>query len=181
MVADDARQDRPTLKKSSRDRRSVRSQKKASERRQKLRVEMGKYVLKVVLLGLLFCAFYVTLFSGGQPPVPVTGVVTYNDEPVANVNVICLGRRNATGTTDEQGRFSSLTTQSPDDGAFPGEYRVAITPATTPAEASDPSTYAPPTQPAFPARYLSAETSGLSITVEKSGTNHFHLQLKDGP
>lgn len=143
-------------------------------------MEIGKSSLKIGLLGLLFCAFYVAVWSGGRSPVPVSGVVKYAGQPVANVNVIFIGKGNAvaTGTTDEQGRFAFLTTISPRDGAFPGDYSVAIAPAAPPSTAETISYDAPP-PPEFPSRYLSTETSPLRITVSATEPNWFQLELKD--
>lgn len=62
---------------------------------------------------------------------PVSGVITYKGEPVANgtISFYPAGgpteeQRGATGVI-ESGRYS-LSTQGDDDGAFPGEYLVAI-------------------------------------------------------
>lgn len=41
---------------------------------------------------LLFCTFFVAVWSGGRTPVPVSGTVTYQGKPLANVNIVCLGK-----------------------------------------------------------------------------------------
>jgi hypothetical protein len=142
-------------------------------------IELGRRTATAVLLGVLFCAFYVAVCSGGPSPVAVSGVVLYNGQPVPNVNVVLIGKGNATatGTTDAQGRFARLTTNSLGDGAFPGRYSVGLAPVgPQPSEAAP---YQVPPPPPFPARYLSADTSQLFVVVEPTGTNNFVLELHD--
>ena len=143
-------------------------------------IEFGKSSMKVGFLGLLFCAFYVAVWSGGRSPVPVSGTVKYQGEPLPNVSVICMGKGNAiaTGTTDEHGRFAFLTTETPRDGAFPGEYVVAIAPINNPPNAATIS-YDAPAAPGFPPKYLSTETSPLQVTVSATEPNQLHLELED--
>jgi hypothetical protein len=144
-------------------------------------LETLKSTVTLGLLGLLFCAFFVAVWSGGPAPIPVSGTVTYQGKPLANFNVICIGKGGvtATGTTDTQGRFPSLTTNAPGDGAFPGAYSVAIAPVTTPSDPKSSASYEMPARPPFPIRYLSTETSPLTISVKPSGENTFHLELQD--
>ncbi len=154
---------------------------KISRATRKWLIDLVKNSLKIGLLGLLFCAFYVAVYSGRPSPVPVSGTVTYNGVPLVNVNVICIGKGSATatGTTDSQGRFAQLTTNRPGDGAFPGDYSVGIAPVTPTPEANAPASYDTPPPPPFPVRYLSADTSHLTISVKPTGQNNFHLELKD--
>ena len=143
-------------------------------------MEFGKSCMKIGLLGLLFCAFYVAVWSGGRTPVPVSGTVTYQGKPLAKVNVVCMGKGSsiATGTTDEKGQFANLTTVSPADGAFPGDYIVAIAPVSSSPRATAAS-YEVPLVTAFPSKYLSADTSPLRITVSATEPNRFRLVLED--
>ncbi|QDT14407.1 hypothetical protein CA12_04800 [Alienimonas californiensis] len=87
--------------------------------------------------------------------------------------------RVATAITGADGAFSSVTTESPSDGALPGDYAVAVTPVSTynenPTSADD---YASPPPPPFPAKYLNERTSGLSVTVEP-GMSPVPLDLTD--
>jgi hypothetical protein len=66
---------------------------------------------------------------GAAKTVPVKGVVTFNDKPLANASVIFVtqekGGRDATGTTDANGAFQ-LSTFVPKDGALPGLYKVTV-------------------------------------------------------
>jgi hypothetical protein len=143
-------------------------------------LDFGKSCMKIGLLGLLFCAFYIAVWSGGRTPVPVSGTVTYQGKPLANVNVVCMGKGDsiATGTTDEKGRFAFLTTVTPRDGAFPGVYTVAIAPVSGSTNTAAVS-YEAPAPTAFPRKYLSAETSPLRITVSATEPNRFRLELED--
>ena len=64
------------------------------------------------------------------PPVPVSGQVIYNGEPVedAHVTFHWAGEaqgRSASGKTGSDGRFT-LTTYSTGDGAVPGDYVVTV-------------------------------------------------------
>jgi hypothetical protein len=67
---------------------------------------------------------------GGDGKVSVSGVVTLNSEPVegAVVTFIPVEKNRgqvAHGTTGRDGTFR-LTTSKPNDGAFPGEYKVTV-------------------------------------------------------
>ncbi len=122
------------------------------------------------------------LGCGGAGPVPVSGAVTYNGEPVADVNVTFLGADGAvaTGATDAQGQFAKLSPNVPGEGALPGEYKVTITPKTNiPDDPSGPISYAAPAPPPFPAKYMAMETSDLKATVSAGEENKFTFELKD--
>jgi hypothetical protein len=65
----------------------------------------------------------------GGGPVPVSGVVTLDGQPLpqATVTFLPLGQgRTASGFTDAEGRFH-LSTLEQRDGALPGEYKVTVT------------------------------------------------------
>ncbi len=66
--------------------------------------------------------------TGLEKRYPVSGTVTYHDQPVKHGQIHFLpesvGGRSATGVI-EDGRYS-LTTMVPDDGAVPGKYQVTI-------------------------------------------------------
>ena len=144
-------------------------------------IEFAKACLKFGLLGILVCAFYVAVWSSGASPVPVSGEVRYKGRPVPNVTVVCMGKGNnvATGTTDQQGRFAFLTTKEPRDGAYPGVYSVSIAPISRVSDASTSTSYESPPPPPYPSRYLSSDTSPLTISVVADGVNRFELDLKD--
>jgi hypothetical protein len=62
---------------------------------------------------------------------PVSGKVTYKGEPVANASISFVAsgenaeKRGATGVVKDG--YYTLSTMGGDDGAFPGDYKVAIT------------------------------------------------------
>src|SRR5262245_41289508 len=67
---------------------------------------------------------------GGGGKVKVTGVVTPDDRPVEGALVTFIpvdqkGGQIATGTTDKEGGFQ-LGTTKPNDGAFPGQYKITV-------------------------------------------------------
>lgn len=117
---------------------------------------------------------------------PVKGEVTLKGVPVAGAAVSFQakdGSRSSIGITDESGRYE-LTTFERGDGAVPGDYRVAITKFT---QADVQSTtadgkYDPPAGPIpdpkneLPAKYATADKSGLETTVaEGPNTANFDL------
>ena len=85
---------------------------------------------RVVPLVGLTVLLLATAGCGNRTPVPVTGTVTLDGEPVegATVTFHALGDdkegRPATGQTDKTGTFR-LTTGN-EDGARPGEYKVVV-------------------------------------------------------
>jgi hypothetical protein len=80
----------------------------------------------------LAIAWLPTLIGCSDGPVRQAGVVTLEGNPLAQVTVTFMSTENkrpATATTDQDGRFE-LTTANHGDGAFPGEYKVVVRPAT---------------------------------------------------
>jgi hypothetical protein len=72
---------------------------------------------------------------GGNGLVRQGGMVTLEGEPLAGAHVTFMsteGKPPATATTDARGEFA-LTTFKTGDGAFPGNYKVVITPPTSAA------------------------------------------------
>jgi len=62
---------------------------------------------------------------------PVSGKVTYKNDPVANASIAFIAsgenaeKRGATGVVKDG--YYTLSTLGGDDGAFPGDYKVSIT------------------------------------------------------
>ncbi len=104
----------------------------------------------------------------------VSGTVTFNGVPIADATVTFVPEKGrvATGVTDKQGRFT-MTTFEKNDGALPGQYRVAISAqaARSPKEADD-------ARATIPVKYSNSETSGLMVEV-KMGVNEFQICLQD--
>lgn len=137
--------------------------------------------------------------------VKVTGTVTLDGTPLPGATVTFSpksdGARAAFGTTDENGRFT-LTTLNPGDGALPGSYAVAVSKPVAAASAAptqDPRAMGGSISPeeaarikaqaqggaaataaaanVVPAKYNSADTSGLTAEVKASGDNTFTFEL----
>jgi hypothetical protein len=130
---------------------------------------------------LVSLALLVVAGCGGPGPVPVSGTVTYQGQPLADVNVTFLGPEGlvATGTTDAQGQFSKLDSNRGGEGAVPGEYRVTITPkSNVPADPSATVSYEMASAPPFPPKYMTLETTDLKATVAAGSDNTFTFDLK---
>jgi len=155
-----------------------------------------------LLVGLVGCSG-----SSSVDSVAVTGTVTFKGAPIEGATVSFTpqgpGLRAAFGTTDSSGRFS-LTTLKPGDGAMAGLYNVTIEKASGAAAASGPPAGVDPASPEgmaaaraayeenkakglkepepanlLPAKYKSAETSGLKADVQASGGNDFTFALTE--
>lgn len=123
--------------------------------------------------------------------VPVSGTVTLHGKPVAGADVVFnpeSGRHAASARTNAGGRYQ-LTTLHPRDGARPGKYVVTI----SKREVIDPLTaeqarewfakHPGPPPPSkvknhVPDAYATAETSGLTATVDEGGANVLDFDLK---
>ena len=123
----------------------------------------------------------------GRPPThPVTGSVSLDGKPVAGATVTLVpqgGGHPAVAVTGPGGDFR-LTTFQAGDGAVAGTYglavekRVAAGAGTGAGDEYQPPTGPlPPPENVLPAKYASAETSGLSATVEKGQPNTVTLDL----
>jgi hypothetical protein len=113
--------------------------------------------------------------SHGLTLAPVTGLVTYRGQPLADAQVVFLpdtpGQLPAMGMTDAQGKYELLTIV-PGDGASLGKHRVTVTArqqSAAPAEPVAPGT-GPTGAPRIPEKYFSFDTSGLTAEVKSEGT-----------
>jgi len=134
--------------------------------------------------------------SNRPKTVPVSGVVTFNEDPLegAQVTLMAVGTpRGAVGTTNQNGEFT-LSTFGTADGAIIGEHRVTISCWETPefalgktfvdsseyekakrtAEAQGQSTEA---VSRIPKRYSQVDSSGLIARVEAGKKNYFTFDL----
>jgi hypothetical protein len=114
------------------------------------------------------CGAAVAAFGcGGAKTLPVTGSVRLVDgTPVAGATVVFESsqhRVSPSGTTDASGGFT-LTAFTRNDGAPPGDYRIAVHPPMA-ADSSERQPRSP-----FDERYASASTSGLSFKVAPGAT-----------
>lgn len=136
------------------------------------------YLTCVVLTGLL--AVLLQGCSGAGPGMStVSGTVKMSGEPVGpgTVAFVPTGAGNpATGNVDDFGKFT-MSTNKPGDGVPPGTYKVAVTIIKTPAHGDEKGNLFPATY-LTPEKYMNAETSGLTVTVDagKSQTVDFDLK-----
>lgn len=128
-------------------------------------------ILVLALLSTVGCG------GDGRPPrVPVSGVITVDQKPVAEAAVMFLpvaGGRPAIGTTDAAGRFV-LTTFDDGDGAIIGEHKVSVTKVKVTGVTPTADGLSGTTEPGgvqeeyiVPKKYADPETSGLTATVDK--------------
>jgi hypothetical protein len=128
---------------------------------------------------------------------PVRGVVTYGDQPVAGAEVALIPRdsspgvRPARGVSASDGTFTVKTYFSPrvdDPGAQAGDYTVTVSKVEAPsgmtmeewgeAKYRKPDSV-PPLQHLVPKKYGSVRTSDLFVTVADAVVNYFELELTD--
>jgi hypothetical protein len=124
--------------------------------------------------------------SGGSANMAqVTGSVTYRGQPLPDAQVSFApadGGPIATGRTDSSGKFR-LGTLAADDGARVGKHRISIVARgpDRPPRAGETGSGMPgesmPGDPLIPAKYFSAETSGLEREVVR-GSNDFSIALE---
>ena len=123
--------------------------------------------------------------------VPCKGKVTLNGSPCAGAQVQFIpsssdSGRTAIGETDSAGNFTVRTLQ-PDDGAYPGEYKIAITrfefvgPESKVVIEDNPTKEVPgrPQENTLPKKYAKAASSGLTISVPPGGKKDIVFELTD--
>jgi hypothetical protein len=135
------------------------------------------------LKALSVCLLIVGLLAaGGCGPkgpvrVKVTGKVKYKDGsvPAGEVAVIRFepvnpgpGNKAASSGIGQDGSYS-LTTMDPNDGAFPGDYKVTFT-VKAKYDATSPNMVAP--------QYASAATTPLNATVKVGEKNEFNFEIE---
>ena len=112
-------------------------------------------ILRLLLCAVLVGAGCVLVGCGpGSDTVPVSGIVTYQGQPLAEVEVTFFPEegRPASGVTNASGRYT-LSTFASNDGAIPGEHRVVIT-----------EHYPPEAPPPFPRRRIRSTSSSTTPT-----------------
>ena len=146
---------------------------------------MKKFALGLVALAMLAV---LPACSKAIKTEGVTGVVTYNGEPLADATVKFIPT-DATGSqsygkTNEKGEYKLQTLLgAADAGTTPGEYKVTVDCITTVETGNmiqengeeKPETVA---ESLIPAKYNNAETSGLTATVAP-GDNTINFDLSD--
>jgi hypothetical protein len=133
-------------------------------------------------IGLCFAAGC----SGSREMAPVSGKVTLNGQPLADVRVMFqpvqadAGNAEADamgsfGTTDAQGLFVLYLSDCGEPGALVGEHRVVISDKAT--ESDSDGGYAPVKKSRVPLRYADGS---LSFKVEPEGSDQANFELKSG-
>lgn len=114
----------------------------------------------------------------------VSGVVTWNDAPLVDADVLFEPADPQSGVlpsqafTDEQGRFVMSTHVGGGEyrpGLPPGEYRVAVTKLERPA--GEATLLRPPAN-VLPPRYATGASSPLSATVAAGTENQFEFRIE---
>jgi len=132
----------------------------------------------VTLVVIAICGMSLAGCGDGRPaPAPVTGVVTYEGQPVEGAHVVFYtqGTRPAMGTTDAEGRFSLLTWK-PGDGALQGEAVVCITKEEVIRRKPD-DPYAVASKSLLPEKYRVPAQSPLRAEVKPGEKNEFRFEL----
>lgn len=151
-----------------------------------------------------YCRFFVLLIfsmliSVGCDKTPrlkglvnASGTIVHNDQPVEGALIMFMPapgspaqNRAASATTDQNGKFS-LMTMYPDDGAFPGKYRVIVSKTqASGGEAIKVSEGEPPkfkddrtTVDYLPRKYKDPESSGIEITIPDKGDKSIEIRLE---
>jgi hypothetical protein len=148
--------------------------------------DIRRFTCFVVLLGTIFFLVTGCRKSGLDGLYPVKGKITSNGEPLEGISILLSpvsntpDRRPASALSNKNGNFS-LTTLKPNDGAFPGEYKVTL------SKVISSMTYeqikeiemsgkdvAYTTQNIMPEKYRLTDTSNITLTV-KAGHNPLWL------
>lgn len=153
-------------------------------------------VLCAAVVGIVTVGCSSDVRKGAEPVHPVSGVITYRGQPVANADVTFHSaerKRSAFGRTNDKGEYR-LTTFAPNDGAVEGPQAVTIvklivTPDKSPTASVTSTDYVPPgygpsTQPEkpkseLPERYGVPTTSGLTATIQAQALNKIDFDLEE--
>lgn len=147
------------------------------------------------LIFVLGLGLFVIGCGGDDRVAPVTGVVTLDDQPIANASVTFMpaeGGRPAFGVTDADGKYE-LTTFQEADGALIGSHIVTIVAVDEKvndkavAAAEEHGSLSEFMHPQakqkwiIPERYSAQDTSGLSHDVERGKLNRADFPLTKRP
>ncbi|QDT54063.1 hypothetical protein Pan44_20900 [Caulifigura coniformis] len=145
---------------------------------------------KGILLLASACLAGCTPSSGPQSEVlstvPVAGILTYKGDPLESFRISFIpvgGDRTVSGLTDAQGRFQ-LGTNSPNDGAPIGKYKIAVSYA--PPESADGGNpmgiedprQLPRSKIKVPPQFSNPEKSGVTVDIPEGGLTDLKIDLK---
>lgn len=141
---------------------------------------------------LLLCLLGFSIGCGGSgvpldKSVPVSGVVTYQGQPLPNYRVTFIpadGRQSGSGVSDADGKFV-LSTHEAGDGVPPGLCKVIVawegpaaadgggaeTPVENPRDLPKPPVNLPP-------KYADSEQSGITQEVPEDGLTDVKINLE---
>jgi hypothetical protein len=131
-------------------------------------------LILAVALALAGCNSHPTTY-------PVTGTVKFEDgTPLAggtvefrNVTTDLAKQVNARGEIGPDGKYQ-LTSFEPNDGALPGDHQVCVF---APAQETPGNLSTEPPPSPLERKYQAYESSGLSYTVKKDGTNRYDITV----
>ncbi len=135
------------------------------------------------------CLLLIACGGCGSGTTAVEGVVLFDGQPLANASVQFIPQgpgRDATGATNEQGKFS-MSTREPRDGVMTGSYKVVITPrpkvappqqfaTAEEAMAASAAVRPQPAVPNFPVKYTLPDQTPLTQDVPAKGKIVFELK-----
>ena len=141
-------------------------------------------VLFVLLAASIGCG------ESGREVIPittasVTGTATFNGKPLENYRVFfyCASdgaNEPATDRIKADGTFT-LSVRTPGDGAIVGSNKIWFAydpPLPEEIPGMEQGIAPPPATVKLPDKYLSGETSGLTVDVPESGLDNYSLELK---
>ena len=140
---------------------------------------MRSHLLRPVSLLIMFS--FVGCSSNSDSPVlvPVTGIVKYNDKPLADADLMFFPKKGsmASGKSDQDGRFTLKTNGK--SGAVAGTHQVTVAvkdSAAKPAMLQEDKT--PPPKPVIPSKYASQTTTLLKVDIA-AGVGEIALKIID--
>lgn len=156
------------------------------------RVFGGSFLLVLCLGSWVGCGPNVSL----KGVFPVSGALTLDGQPFTEADLIFLPQattgepRSGRATTDAQGKFR-VTTLQPNDGLYPGEYKVMVNkilyePTVSPDEAkrlNEQGKQVPPDKETelAPKPYTSPTTTPMIVTIGPKGEKDLKIELKSTP
>jgi hypothetical protein len=133
-----------------------------------------------ILAAFGWMAALIVTGCGQSDTISVTGTVTLNGKPADQAEVMFTPAegRMASGVTDSSGRFE-LSTNSPGDGAVPGDHKVTVVEYYPPGK--PPPMTPGPLPSRFPAKYGDSSQTPFSAKVQRGQKNDFKFDMEGSP